>query len=106
MTTQLFQHGVDVIFVSSLTAVRDMGVARGAGEHGGHAPPSQSIRDKNKDLGNYDKHLTLRNCFLAGLLISGLTKEKYKTTLLFALARVVMAQPQWPAQRSGVTSIV
>ena len=34
---------------------------------------SQSILDKNKDLGNYDKHLALRDCFLAGLLISGLT---------------------------------
>ena len=34
--------------------------------------------------------------FLPGL-ISGLTKEKYDATLLFALARVMMAQPQWPA---------
>ena len=60
-------------------------------------PPPQSILDKDKDLGNYDEHLPLRDYFLAGLLISGLTKEKYNTTLLFALARVVMAQPQWPA---------
>ena len=30
---------------------------------------------------NYDKHLPLRDWFLAGLLISGLTKEKYITTL-------------------------
>ena len=58
-----------------------MGVARGAR---GPWPP-QSIQDKNKDLGNYDKHLPLRDCFLAGVLISGLTKEKYNTTLLFAL---------------------
>ena len=68
-----------------------------AGETTGTMPPSQSILDKNKDLGNYDKHLPLRDCFLAGLLISGLTKEKYNTTVVFALARVVMAQPQWPA---------
>ena len=67
-----------------------MGVARGAT---GAIPP-QSILDKRKDRGNYDKHLLLRDCFLAGLLISGFTKEKHNTTLLFALARVVMAQPQ------------
>ena len=60
-------------------------------------PPPQSTLDNNKDLENYDKHLPLRHCFLAGLLISGLTKKKYETTLLFALARVVMAQPQRPA---------
>ena len=59
--------------------------------------PSQSIVDNNKNLGNYDKYLSLRDCFLAGLLISEHTKEKYDTTLLFALATVVMAQPQWPA---------
>ena len=53
--------------------------------------------DKNKDLDNYDKYLSLRDCFSAGLLMSGLTMEKYDTTLLFASARVVMAQPQWPA---------
>ena len=42
--------------------------------------------------------------FLAGLSVGGLTKEKYITILLFALARVMMAQ--W--QRSGmdVTSII
>ena len=45
----------------------------------------------------YDKYLPLRDCFLAGLLISGLTKEKYYITLLFTLARVMMAHPQWPA---------
>ena len=72
-----------------------MGVTRGG--LGGHASPPQSILDKNKNLGNYDKHLPLCDSFLAGLLISGLTKEKYNTTLLFALARIVMAQPQWPA---------
>ena len=44
-----------------------IGVARGA-------------RDKNKDLGNYDKYLPLRDCFFAGLLISGLTKKKFNTT--------------------------
>ena len=66
-----------------------MGVARGA--------RARSILDENKDLDDYDKHLPLRGCFLAGFLISGLTKEKYNTTLLFAFARVVMAQPQWPA---------
>ena len=50
------------------------------------------------------KYLPLRACFFAGLLVSGLTKEKYITILLFALARVMMAQ--W--QRSGVdvTSII
>ena len=48
-----------------------MGVARGGGT--GTMPP-QSILDKNKDLGNYDKHLPMRDCFLAVLLISGLTK--------------------------------
>ena len=72
-----------------------MGVARGGG-HGGLASP-QSTLYKNKDLGNHDEHLPLRNCFQAGLLISGLTKEKYNTTLLFVMARVVMAQPQWLA---------
>ena len=72
------------------------GRSQRGGGHGSHAPPHQSILDKSKDLGNYDKHLPLRDCFLAGLLISWLTKEKYNTTLLFALARVVMAQPQWP----------
>ena len=41
-------------------------------------------------------HCVLFSCFLAGILISGLTSEKYNTTLLFALARVMMAQPQWP----------
>ena len=54
------------------------------------APP-HSILDKNKDLGNYNKYLPLRDCFLAGLLISGLTKEEYNTTLTLALARVMMA---------------
>ena len=39
----------------------------------------------------------MRDCFLTGLLISWLLKEKYNTTLLFALARIVMAQSQWPA---------
>ena len=53
------------------------GVAKGGGGgHGGHGS-TQSIQDKNKDLGNYDKYLPLRDCFLAGFLISGLTKEKY-----------------------------
>ena len=60
-------------------------------------PSPQSTLDKNDDLGNYDKYLSLRDCFLAGLLISGLIKEKYDTTLLFALPRVMMAQPQRPA---------
>ena len=59
--------------------------------------PPQSILENNKVLANCDKLLPLRDCFLAGLLISGPTKEKHITTLLFALARVVMAQPQWPA---------
>ena len=52
---------------------------RSQGGHEGLAP--QSILDKNKDVGNYDKYLPLRDCFLAGLLISGLTKEKFNTTL-------------------------
>ena len=68
------------------------GVAREG--YGGHAP-LQFILDKNKDLNIYDKYLPLRDCLLAGLLISGLTKEKYNTNLLFALARVMMAQPHW-----------
>ena len=62
----------------------------------GDGPP-HSILDKKKVLGNYNKHLPLRDCFLAGLLISGLTMEKCNTILLFTLARVVMAQPKWPA---------
>ena len=45
-------------------------------------PHPQSILDKNKDLGNYDEYLPLRDCFFAGLLIRGLTKEKYNTTLM------------------------
>ena len=49
------------------------------------------------DLGNQEKYLPLRVVFLAGILISGLTSAKYNTTSLFALARVMMAQPQWPA---------
>ena len=64
-----------------------IGVARG----GTGAMPPQSIMDNNKNFGNYEKHLRLRDCFLAGLFASGLTKEKCNTTLLFALARVVMA---------------
>ena len=56
------------------------GVARKAT---GAMPPPQSILDKNKDLRHFNKYLPLRDCFLAGLLISGLTKEKYNTTLLF-----------------------
>ena len=63
--------------------------------------PPQSILDKNKDLDSYEKHLPLRDCFLAGLFMSKLTKEKCKTTLLFALARVVMTQPQWPANNQA-----
>ena len=39
----------------------------------------------------------MRVVFLAGILISGLTSKKYSATLLFALARVMMAQPQLPA---------
>ena len=50
------------------------------------------------------KYLPLRDCFFAGLLVSGLTKEKYKTILLFALARVTMAQ--WQRSGVGVTSII
>ena len=61
----------------------------------------QFIVNKNNDLSNYDKYLSLPDCFLAGLLISGLAKEKYDTTLLFALTRVMMAQPQWPANAPG-----
>ena len=83
-----------------LHAVAFMGVAGGGGPQGScppYPPPTQSILDKNKDLGNFDKYLPLRDYFLAGLLISGLTKQKHNTTLLFALARVVMAQPQWSA---------
>ena len=41
----------------------------------------------------------------AGLLMSGLTKEKYNTTLLFALARVTMAQPQWPANGQALLQL-
>ena len=35
---------------------------------GAMPPLPHSILDKNKDLGNYDKYLPLRDCFLAGLL--------------------------------------
>ena len=31
---------------------------------------SPFILDKNKDLGNHDKYLPLRDCYLAGLSIS------------------------------------
>ena len=58
-------------------------------------PPPKFILDENKVLGNYDKHLPLGDCFLSGLLISGLTKEK--CNFFFVLTKVVMAQPQWPA---------
>ena len=52
---------------------------RGQGErNGGHAPP-KSIREKNKDLSSYDKYLLLRDCFLSGLPINGLTMEKYNS---------------------------
>ena len=44
----------------------------------------------------------MRDCFLAELLISGLIKKKYHTTLLFALARVMIAQPRWPANGQSV----
>ena len=60
-------------------------------------PPQKFVLDKNKYLGNYDKYLPLRDCFLPELLISRLTKEKCSTTLHFALAIVMMVQPQWPA---------
>ena len=33
----------------------------------GGMPPRQSILDKNKDLGNYNKHLPLPGCLLDGL---------------------------------------
>ena len=59
-------------------------------------PLPKLILDKNKDLGNYDKHLPLRDCLLAGVVTSGLTKEKCNTTMLFALA----------SEGSGVTSVV
>ena len=45
--------------------VQCMGVARGAS--GAMHPSPQSILDKNKNLGNYDEHLPLCDCFLAGL---------------------------------------
>ena len=43
----------------------DKGVAGGGAR--GSLPPSQFILDKNKDLGNYNKYLPLRDCVLAGL---------------------------------------
>ena len=49
--------------------------------------------------------MPLRVVFLAGILISGLTSEKYNTTLLFALARVMMAQPQWPANSQALLQL-
>ena len=54
-------------------------------EGGTETMPPQSIQEKNKDLGNYDKYLPLRDCFLAGLLVSGLTKEKHTVQLCFLL---------------------
>ena len=48
--------------------------------------------------------MSLRDCFLAGLLISGFTEEKYDTTLLFAMARDGTAA--MASERSGVTSVV
>ena len=72
-------------------------VVREGGGTGVMVPP-QSILDKNKDLGSYAKHLPLGDCFLSGLLISGFTKKYNRpTTLFFASDRIVMAQPQCPA---------
>ena len=69
------------------------------------ALPPQSILDKNKDLGNYEKHLPLRDCFLAGIFISGLTKERCNT-LLFALARVCCdSAAAMASKRLGVSGV-
>ena len=77
--------GSDFQYRNSHEASELMGVARGGPRRLCLPSSPQSILDKSNDLGNYDKHLPLRDCFLAGLLIStGLTTEKYNTTLLFA----------------------
>ena len=81
-----------------------MGVARGGTR--AMPPPIQSILDKNKDLGNYEKHLPLRDCFLAGLFICGLTEEKCNTTLLFCVGQSCDGAAATVSERSGVTSIV
>ena len=67
--------------------------------------PPQSILDKNKDLGNRDKHLPLRDRSFAGLLISGLTKEKY-SSLQLCLGQSCDGAAAMASERSGVTSIV
>ena len=74
----MFKNGGAIIDVCT-------GQGRSQGGTGAMPPSPQSILDKNKDHVHY-KYLPLRDCFLAGLLISGLTKEKYNTILLFALA--------------------
>ena len=81
-----------VFKMARMFTVALIGVVRGA-------MTPQSILNKNMNLGNYNKYLPLRDCFLAELFIGliGLTKEKYNTALLFVLARVMTAQPQWPA---------
>ena len=40
--------------------------------------PSHSILNKNKDLGNYDKYLPLRDCFLAGQSINTFIRAEMK----------------------------
>ena len=76
---------------------------RSQGGTGAMASPNPSWT-KTRILVIMIKYLPLHDCFFAGLLVSGLTKEKYITILLFALARVMMAQ----GQRSDVdvTSII
>ena len=76
---------------------------RSQGARGPWLPPNPSLT-KTKTLVTMIKYLPLRDCFFAGLSVSGLTKEKYIKIFLFALARVVISQ--W--QRSGVdvTSII
>ena len=82
-----------------------MCVARGVCRD--HAPPPPiHPGQKQGSWHNYDKHLPLRDCFLAGLFISGLTKEKYNTTLRFCVCQSCDGAVAMASERSGVTSIV
>ena len=73
-------------------------LVQGRSQPRGPCPPPIDLGQK-QGFGNYDKYLPLRDFFLARLLISGLAKEKHYNTLLFALARVMMA-----SERSGDAS--
>ena len=55
---------------------------------------------------NYDKYLSWRDCLLAGLLVSGLTKEKYEYNFAFCVGQNYNGVAAMASKRSDVTSVV